>query len=910
MPHKFPTDGSLPPHDPPVTGVFSRSEEFNTVATLLSRDGRAAIWAPRYSGRTSFLNYLEDRLRRNDELAVYVAPEKLNLANRGTLFHSLASHIASQLSLSTDEIIDTDNWDRPDALTQFLKGLLALKEPTRLTIIVDDCDKLLSASLVTLLRFMRSIDQLRREDRGWERLAFVVAGAVSFRNLLLLETSELSPFEKWKPCRLRELTPEEARRYLGEAFTAINVHVATEALDLVLDYAGGELRLLNFFGRETCEYQGSGAQVDAEAVATIAKKALANYGSDPSIAYMLSVITHDPRCLRVVDRLLVEPDQAAVNFQDDDLYPDQKQRFEISNQELSGGFILKSRDGVPDCWLLRNRFRGEVLRRHFTTRRLVRALLDIGKFRRAEAIIRNRLASELEKDFRNEVLTFDEGAVRDVIEWFWSHDANSDPGSALDSRQAGGTAERGESSDRVIAGFEALVFLLERVFGIEGFTLFEVDLATRQLVSNDLLPGERGEPMRRTAIPLDTPAHQVPSQEVRAYTARVYTVEIEEHAWLKVAIPLKNSLGQVTGILSFRAERFMKEDWATIFVRVPIIERAVNATWRRLTRYERDQYKGLSGVIPLISVQFRNESKRDSESYRYFQRNIARFPQELPARFLKFEHGIIFNEIIKAMSSSRSLPIFDLSHINPNVVFELGLAIGLNRPGLPMREQGRDLNLGPLDGLVRETYRNNRVLGEAFFDKLREKWTNYQVHSEEDSFVHLLNENVPAASEGTPMLLVSDHNRFKDSLEYRRAVGRAAKLAGVELVIVYLWQGGDRDEQFTDAVRAEDPTRLLSIYRLIQKATAVVARIEKIQSEDHYALRFLTTGIAVGLAKRRVKDNVILTARTSSKENRPIALPGDFRGCDPIVFDTGSAASFVDDLTKNLKRILQRPADQ
>jgi AAA domain-containing protein len=905
MHRQFPVDGPLLPHDPPVTGLFHRSEEFHTVVTYLNRDGRAAIWAPRYSGRTSFLYYLEDRLRRNEELAVYVSPEgpegHLDLTNRGTLFHSLASHIASQLSLSTSEVVEVDNWDRPDSLTRFLKRLLTLRDPTRLTIVLDDCDKLLSTSLVTLLRFMRSIHQLRDDDRVWERLAFVVAGAVSFRNVKLLETSDLSPFEEWKRCRLRDLTIEEARHYLVEAFTAVKVHIESEAIETVVHYAGGELRLLNLFGQAICEYQGTGAPVDAEAVIKIAKELLANYGSDPSTAYMLSVIAHDPRCLQVVDRLLADPDRDEIDFLGGDLYPDQTVHFEISNQELSGGFLLRARDGVSEQWLMRNRFRGEVLRRHFTTRRLARALLDLGQYRRAEAIIRNRLASELEKDFRNEILSFDEAAVRDVIEWFWSHGANGGPGAGM--RQGCAETKPPASVDRVIAGFEALAFVLERVFGIEEINLYEVDLGTRRLIANELLPGERPARARRAAISLDTPGHESPPQEVRAYTAKVYTFEIEEHAWLKVSIPLKSMEGEVTGILSFRAERFMKEDWATLFVRVPIVERAVNSIWRLLTRYERDQYKGLSGIIPLISIQFK------TDSYRYFQKNIARFPEELPARFLEFRRGIIFNEIIRAMKSPRSLLIFDLSNINANVLFELGLAIGLNRPGLPVCERGRDLNLGPLDGLVRETYQSGRILGEAFFDQLREQWTSYQAQLEGDDFVHLLNDKVPAASArvGSPFLLVSEHNRYKDSREYRRAVEKAAKRAGVERVI-YLWQSGTGDERFTPDVRAEDSTLLLSIYKLVQKATAVVARIEKVQDEEHYALRFLATGIAMGLAKKGGKENLILTARTKSREGKAIVTPSDFKGCEPIHFDTENLANFVDDLTNDIQRIMKSEA--
>lgn len=892
---QFFVDGPLLPHDPPVTGYFKRTDEFDTISNFLRTDGRAAIWAPRYSGRTSFLYYLEERLGRADELGVYVSPEEhLNLSSREALFLSLASHISSRLGIPINKVeADGGNWDKPDALTRFVRGILKITDTPRLSIVVDDCDKLLSSALVTLLRFIRSIDILRRQDRIWQRLAFVVAGSVSFRSFKLLEPDELSPFETWKSCHLRDLSSGETVSYLSEAFLAANVHISQEAIGAVAYYGRGELRTLNLLGQKIVEQYGlAGIPVEADAVVKIAKDFVLDYGSDPSIAYMLSVIAHDPRCLQVVERFLLEPEKEEVPLSLDDLYLGQREHFEISNQELSGGFILDDESGTSARWLIRNHLRGEILRRHFSTRRLSRALLDLGQYAKAGPLVKNRLANELEKEFRDNILYFDESAVRDVVEWFWS----SGGGEAVP--QSMNNSRRVVSVDRVTAGFEAISFVLERIFGIEVFTLYEVDTRADNLIANEFLPGRKIDRAGSGKISLnDSRVYPLP-QEVRAYSAKVYTVEIEEHAWLKVSIPLKNVAGEVTGILSLRTERYVKEDWATLFVRVPLIERCINSIWRLLSRYERDQYKGLSGATPIISIQF------NTDSYRHFKRNIARFPEDLPVRFLEFKKGIILNEIIRAIKSSRSLMIFDLSRINNNVLFELGLAIGLNRPGLPIREQGRELNLVPLEGLIRESYRIGRILGESFFDQLREHWANYQINRDDANFVHLLNDEISSdyRERGSPFLLVIDHNRYGDAKEYRRAIERSAKRSGLGRV-VYMWQGGSGDDRFTQDVRVEDTTILLAIYKLVHKASAVVARIEKIQDEDHYALRFLVTGIAMGLAKKQDRENLVLTARRSSREGRTISLPGDFNGCDPIHFDPDNLGEFVDDVATDLGRI-------
>jgi hypothetical protein len=895
MHDRFPIEGPLLPHDPPATGLYHRMEELQTVLTHLNQDGRVAIWAPRYSGRTTFLYCLEHRLRLRDELAVYVSPEPdLIPTDRKSLFRSLATQIASRLPLITSlaESPAIDDWDKPDSLERFLRPVLENNDIARLTIIFDDCDKLLSTSLVTLLRTLRDLHGLRARNETWGKIAFVVAGAVSFRNLKLLDSSELSPFEQWKPCPLNDLNPREAEDYLTHAFIGLGRHVEHEAIERAVEFAGGDLRRLNVLGREILKHlEGTDSKINAEFVDNVARVAAAGYGSDPSIAFMLSTLTHDPLCLGVVDRLLSRLDNdKEVPFESGDLHVEQKQRFEISNQELSGGFLLEENaSGSLEKWKVRNRYCAEVLRRHFTTRQLVRAFLDLGKYERARVLIENRLARELDQDFkdREKISSFDETAIRDIVEWFWSH-GDHDPK----------TTNRPSQIDRVVAGFEALAFVMAKIFSIEQFTLYEVVGDGSRLVANEFSLSFGVEPAGSAEISLQPRVgeQESPSQEVRAFSAKVYILEIEEQGRLKFSMPLRNLSGRVTGVLTCRTARFVEEDWATLFVRIPIIERAVNAIWRRLSRYELDQYKGLSGAMPWISVQF------DSPAYDHFRKRIARFPEDLPAKLLEFREGIIFRQVITAMKERRSLLIFELSHVNANVLFELGLAIGLNRPGLLIRDKDSRLELAALDGFYCELYGISRPLGETFFDLLRDRWVTYLSRRGERDFVYLLADRVTPPPKDSQLLLVIDHHYYRDSKEFRRAIEKAADAFGLK--VSYLWEGGTRHDRLTVDTVAEDPTSLVALYKRIQRARVVVARVEKIQNVDHNVLRFLATGVAMGLAEKRGESHCVLTCRQIDQENREISRPADFKGLDSIPFDPRKAADFTRDVKMRLRKIL------
>jgi len=299
------------------------------------------------------------------------------------------------------------------------------------------------------------------------------------------------------------------------------------------------------------------------------------------------------------------------------------------------------------------------------------------------------------------------------------------------------------------------------------------------------------------------------------------------------------------------------------------------------------------GIPILIATKF------GTTLFRHFQRNLERFPKSFSPRILEFGRGFTFDKLLEAIRALDSLVIFDLSNVNANVLFELGLAIGLNRPGLPAYEEHYRAEPEILKGFLFATYRTGRPLGESFFSCLQERWSSYLGHRNEPDFVHLLNCRVPDRPTNRRYVLVIDHNHFHDLGNFRKAVQAAAKKA--ELEVVYLWNSDDHLE-----VLSEEHMILTRCFRLVKEATAVVARVEKIEDDRNHASRFVAIGIAKGLEVQRGRKNLILTARSSSLEGERLDIPSDLSGVGPPI-SLDNPKTLMKDLAQPLRDLARLP---
>jgi hypothetical protein len=887
----FPTDRGLSPSHPPATGLFQRDALLADILNTMERGEYVAIWGPRFTGRTTLLHQIGGAVGREvDCLPVYTVPaDHLDPANRESLFRSLAQHIENAQirqsgSVATSGLVQKVAWNQPGALREFLSRYLKATDLQRLLVLLDDCDQLLSTSLVELARELRAIYHQRSmaEWKHLRKLSFVVAGAVSFRNLKLLEAVDLSAFDDWSAVTLCDPSQTEVIDYLSIGLAAVDRNIDDEAQTLMIDYCGGDLNRVNHLCAALLQATSSKIIITAGHVEGAARHLIGAHAVDPSSSYMIGVITHDPRCLLVLDRL----QKGQSQFEKNQLYRLHDKTFGLSNPELSGGFILERTEaGEPSHWHFRNRFSKEVLASHFTAASMMRAFLDLGRPRDCLRFA-GELKTELVSSFREKIYSFDENALREWLETHWEH-------------------QRG---DRVEIGFGLMASLLE-TFGADDVVLYEKPPGENRLVPNELLPTP---PFSVEAAPIALDDQALSRlREVRVYRSSLYSVEIQAGGHLKIVIPLKDFNGELSGIVSFRGHKF-QESWATLFVRIPIMERALNFVWRRLSRVEAEQQALLQRLgdsrLPLPRSNAKKgipvfvAAKVESPLRRHLERQLKQFPEALSAKFLEFRAGAIYDNLVRAMQDGEPLGIFDISKINSNVFFELGLAIGLNRPGFPVLEEQHKAVPELARGLFAHIYTLRKQLGEAFADKIAGIWLSYKANHASPDFIHMLEWSYAPVSTGSaPYLVVIDHNRFADADRFRRSVHKVA--AGLDWSVRYLW---DREGQLERHRELRAGTILPTQYALLRNANAVVVRGEKVEDDAEQSSHFIPVGIAKGLEEKLGQPAVIICQRPHTPAGVGTDVPSDLYGLPKVPFDPEKLGSFTKSLAADLQAAAAR----
>jgi len=878
--------------------MFEREHPFEQILAVIERDESVAIWAPRYSGRTTLLRRIEAYYKRqSNHLAVYTLPNlHLDPNNRDGLFSSIANHIDRTYELSrgvkTGSRHKPPDWNSPDALREFVTDFLIETDLQRLVVLLDDCDQLLSTSLVDLIRALRVVQAQRRKAfPRLRQLSVVVAGAVSFRNLKLLEKDELSPFDDWEWFTLDDLSLNEASEYLSSAFGRLELEVDPEALTTILEYGGGDLNRLNHISSVVAR-STIGPSIEPELARQTIEQLINNHRSDPSSSYMISVITHDPRCLDVLAKVA----EGQPKFLRNQLDQRQDRFFRISNPELSGGFLLdRDERRLPRSWRFRNRYAEEVLNRHFDTATMMRAYLDLGRPVDAMVYAEN-LERSLAKSFRDEIYDFSEAALRDVVEARWEHLAipgtdrrahrpasrNNRPGSRFQTKLG----------DRVQQAFFLIAHILSDIFGFEDAVLYEKKGHEVQLTPINTLPAPPFSASTVEPIALE----DLRRREVRVFVSGLYTVEIEGGDRLKIVIPLKDFQGRATGVLSIRSKKYM-EGWATLFVRIPIVERSLNLVWRKLSRVEAEQIVLLeqaaslesaeSGVsassIPIFGV-----TEFNTELHRHLDRNLKRF-SVLDANFLNVRDAYIYDQLLSAMKNS--LILVDVTKINNNVFFELGLAIGLNRPGFLVAEENL-YRIRPrmIDGRGYLSYGLRSPLGVDFLTQVRKTWLAYQRDLKDESHVHILQRKLPYTPSSTPYVIAIGHNEFSDDSKFHKAVEEAARKRGLELR--YIWKAEDHP---CHNLSIHPGTILQTIYSQLLHARAVIASAEDLETAAR-ASHFVAIGIAKGLEERLGAPRVLLCRRQLSPAGGAAEMPSDLRGLLPISIDPSRWRQFSNQL--------------
>lgn len=289
-----------------------------------------------------------------------------------------------------------------------------------------------------------------------------------------------------------------------------------------------------------------------------------------------------------------------------------------------------------------------------------------------------------------------------------------------------------------------------------------------------------------------------------------------------------------------------------------------------------------SGIPTFVATKF------GTPLHRHLQRHLQRFPGILAPQFLEFWPGFIFTHLLHEMQDRDPLILFDISKINCNVSFELGLAIGLNRPGFPLIEARHRVLPELLKGLFYVPYRLRSPLGEGFLTAVRQTWLAYQRQREAANFIHMFEWTFPSGTiPQEPYLVAIGHNHLQDDREFRRVVEAAASKNNMK--VKFIW---DTNDQLLAQPNVYSAPALTTVYTLLRHARVVIARAEKIETPIR-ASHFIAIGIARGLKEKLGTPHLLLCHRERSPEGQEIEPPSDLLGLHSTVFDPGKLQSFT-----------------
>jgi len=294
----------------------------------------------------------------------------------------------------------------------------------------------------------------------------------------------------------------------------------------------------------------------------------------------------------------------------------------------------------------------------------------------------------------------------------------------------------------------------------------------------------------------------------------------------------------------------------------------------------------------LLSARF------DSEAERYFIAQNKDFPVGFSIQLLKFHSGRVFSQIRSAIARRNSFLIADLSSPCANILFELGLAIGLHRPGLPICRKGQ-LSAVPelIADLIYGEYDLQAPLGEHFSIPLLNAWDEYHRHRGKKEFSHFLRGVVEPAVSEDRYILVIDHGRYGDEVEFRERVERAVRDRKSDIKVLYLWMENSLDPRIIGL--GADHDRLVAVFQVMESAYLIVARVEDVEEGAPEAEQFVAIGMAMGIEIRRRRRNVmVLAARRAGN----LDIPTDLKGANYVDFDDRSMHRITEAIREGLAR--------
>lgn len=836
--------------------IITRRDLPQGLVARIAANEYCLLLGPHKSGRTTTLHLVRHALaQEGNRVPVYINPRVLDLTDEAGFLQSLADCIRVEIeSLGYKGLLPPRSFENAatEGFIHFLRELT--RSGLRPVILFDALEAVPPNVFSKLLNVTDALFTTRNdaERRHQRNLVFVFAGNLPLSYLTGSSKPELSPFSICSNVVVRDLTPPEALQFLNDVNRQYGLRFRFDALQAILEYAGGDLNILQRVGEATLEL-AAGGEVGREWVEAAVSHLLAaaTAGDDQSLRHVVLEIEEDPATFDLVVGMLrgENPAYHPGRFSNELLHDSS-----FTYPEMTGALTLLRSAGEPVQWSFRNLFMRKLLDAHFTPARVVRTYTALGMFDHAVARC-NPLLEEIQRKFVQVTGVFDDQYLNDVI-------------IAITNRIY---ASRSHES-----AYELIALLLTKAFGCNGITyyFYRSDNESLHAVSflGDLFENDG------SVLSLNSPNDQG-TLEARAYRSRM--LAIASRPKLRAVFPIENLRGEVTAVISLTPQ-MLHDHGVHLTARMQVVQRALRSVNFALDRVEHfnkeriiESASHLAGSAQTTNVFVAH--KFTDELLANLQGQLGQVNSAFSFLFANtLENvGLLHQAIHEDMRKAR-LGLYEMSHPNNNVYYELGFGIGINLPGVMfIRKPGNRREMVPplLAGILYLEYGDYTGLIEGVARRLEEVLRRYVLRRQE-RYLHFVQCEIPRSSrKWTRYAVVLEHDHFGEANDYRRHIAAGLAAHGLEPVFVL-----DEETDARHLVKGHTwGKRLLDLYVLVKHANLVICRCEEVTESVDAAQVFLGLGIAHGLERP-----VLLTRWVKDFSGAELEVPDDLRGISRI----------------------------
>ncbi|MCP4215010.1 MAG: ATP-binding protein [bacterium] len=227
------------------------------IKTMIDRGSYFSIFAPRQSGKTTFMEGVRDKLHRDPTyVAIILCFQNLNRVDKIHFYKDIQTELYSGLKQRLKEV----NCDKYDTVAAFLDkhpltdhlSFMALFEQLnriiefkKIFIFIDEFDGIPEAELENFLTTLRRLFQ---KYKSVKQKALYSVGLVGIRNVTKLIVGGVSPFNIADQVDLPAFSLQNVRDLYGQYSAETNQPFTQEAVRKIYHYTAGQPWLVNRLG--------------------------------------------------------------------------------------------------------------------------------------------------------------------------------------------------------------------------------------------------------------------------------------------------------------------------------------------------------------------------------------------------------------------------------------------------------------------------------------------------------------------------------------------------------------------------------------------------------------------------------------------------------------------------------------